>query len=196
MYLSYILYTNIHINTILKYTFQNGGNIIFYRNFLEKNSEMIYKKKLNTYIIFSNFETINIINTQFKNRVKVIKYDITKLKFLNSLNSMNLKIYKYEMIDNNEFQISNDNLKIYDFFKNNIKENIMDTLKKVCTQYIPVNINLITHDEYIDLNIFFEKNIKLKYKYIIYLILKNKMLSFYLINHNYDMNENYSFVIL
>jgi len=194
MYFSYILYTNIHINTILKYTFQNGGNIIFYRNFLEKKSDINYRKNSTTYIIFSNFETINIINSQFKNRVKIIKYDISKLKFLNLVNSINLKIYKYEMIDNNEFQILNKNLKIYEFFEDTIKQNIFDTLKKVCTKYIPVHINLITNDEYIDCIVNFDKNIKLKYKYIIYMILKNKMLSFYLTNS--DMNENYSFVIL
>jgi len=193
MYFSYILYTNIHINTILKYTFQNGGNIIFYRNFLEKISDNKYRKKENTYIIFANIETINIININFKNRVKTIKYDISKLKFLNLMNSVNFKIYKYEMIDNEQLEILDKNSKIFGFFQENIKENIIDTLKKVCTKYIPVNVNLISYGDHIGCDIMFDIDIKLKYKYIIYMILKNKMISFLISN---EMNECYSFVIL
>jgi len=193
MYFSYILYTNIHINTILKYTFQNGGNIIFYRNFLEKISDNKYIKKENTYIIFANIETINIINLNFKNRVKTIKYDVSKLKFLNLSNLLNFKIYRYDMIDNNQLEIIDKNSKIFLFFQDLIKENIIDTLKKVCTKYIPVNVDLTSYGDHIGFNILFDADIKLKYKYIIYMILKNKMISFL---HSNEMNECYSFVIL
>lgn len=193
MYFSYILYTNIHINTILKYTFQNGGNIIFYRNFLEKISETGYRKKENTYIIFANIETLNIINFQFKNKVKTIKYDISKLKFLNLTNLLNFKIYRYDIIDNNQLEIIDTNSKIFLFFQDLIKENIIDTLKKVCTKYIPVNVDLTSYGDHIGFNILFDADIKLKYKYIIYMILKNKMMSFLMSNGG---NECFSFVIL
>ena len=57
MYLSYVLYTNIQINKILKISFQNGGNIIFYRNFLEKINNFTYKKKM----MFILFLQINLL---------------------------------------------------------------------------------------------------------------------------------------
>lgn len=192
MYFTYIIHTNIHINTILKYTFQNGGNIIFYRNFLEKISINKYKKKMNTYIIFSNIQTINIMNDIFKNKIKINKYDISKLRFLNSFLTMNFKISRFESIDNNDIEILENKSKIFDFFKSYIEENVIDTLKKICTKYIPVKISYDIHDTHINLIIAFDRDIKIKYKYIIYLILKNKMIHCYF----KEVSETYSFIFM
>jgi len=194
MYLSYVLYTKIHINTILKISSQNGGNIIFYRNFLEKKDDYHYKKKNNVYIIFTNYNTLDILNVQFKNKVNIFKYDVSKLKFLNPLDIINFKIFKYET-KNDELEIDHKNNKLFfNSLKSLIEDQIVRILKKICTKYIPIKTELETFDHFINLNIQFSKEIKIKYKYIIYLILKNTLLTFFISNGG--PNESYSFVLI
>lgn len=196
MYLSYVLYTNIHINKILKISFQNGGNIIFYRNFLEKINDFTYKKKNDVYIIFTNQFTLNIIETKFKNKVNIHKYDVSKLRFLNIMSSMNFKILKYDYSnDQNNLEIDNKyNKTFFDFYKTIIEDEIIRILKKICTKYIPVQLVLKTNETFINIDVIFDHNIKIKYKYIIYLILKNTLITFFTSNN--AINESYSWIIV
>lgn len=196
MYLSYVLYTNIHINKILKISFQNGGNIIFYRNFLEKINNFTYKKKNDVYIIFTNQFTLNIIETKFQNKVNIYKYDVSKLRFLNIMSSMNFKILKYDYSnDQNILEIDNKyNKPFFDFYKTIIEDEIIRILKKICTKYIPVQLDLKTNETFINIDVIFDHNIKIKYKYIIYLILKNTLITFFTSNN--AINESYSWIII
>lgn len=177
MYFSYIINTDIHINTIIKYTYQNGGDIVFYRNFLEKVNINQYKKKKNVYVIFTNINTVKIIMSNFLNRVKIVKYDISKLRYLNRSKNINFNIYNMK-IENENFKIvENNNLSI--FQKINIERVIISTLSKICTQFIPITLYHTITDGFVNINIVFDNNIKLKYKYLIYLILKNMIISFH-----------------
>lgn len=196
MYLSYVLYTNIQINKILKISFQNGGNIIFYRNFLEKINNFTYKKKNDVYIIFTNQFTLNIIESKFKSKVNIYKYDVSKLRFLNIMSSINFKILKYDYSnDQNNLEIDNKyNKTFFDFYKTIIQDEIMRIIKKICTKYIPVQLDITTNETFMNLDVIFDHNIKIKYKYIIYLILKNTLITFFTSNN--AINESYSWIIV
>jgi len=66
-------------------------------------------------------------------------------------------------------------------------------ISKICTKYIPVKISHDILDNHIKLNIYFQENIKLRYKYIIYCLLRNMIISFNQLN---SLDDNVSWIII
>ena len=112
------------------------------------------------------------------------------------MSSINFKILKYDYSnDQNNLEIDNKyNKTFFDFYKTIIQDEIMRIIKKICTKYIPVQLDITTNETFMNLDVIFDHNIKIKYKYIIYLILKNTLITFFTSNN--AINESYSWIIV